>query len=124
MVPRIPSTLFRTREWEMKNGADDSVSTLRSALELKSVFERLQAAEQSGMSPEDLRKLEEQAAEQGMRTLWKGAKLEVESVIRETCDRVLGDPSVSREKRDLRAAALGLMGEVSCRGFLRCVAWR
>jgi hypothetical protein len=88
------------------------VSTLRSALELKAVFEKLQAAEQSGVSPEELRKLEEQAAEQGLRTLWKGAKLEVESVIRETCDNVLSDPNVSREKRDLRAAALGLMGEV------------
>lgn len=87
------------------------MSTLRSALELKSVFERLQAAEQSGVSPEELRKLEEAAAEQGLRTLWKGAKLEVESVLRETCDLVLGDPAVPREKRDLRAAALHLMGE-------------
>lgn len=47
------------------------MSTLRAALELKAVFERLQAAEQSGMSPEALKKLEEQAAEQGMRTMWK-----------------------------------------------------
>lgn len=50
---------------------DNSVSTLRSAIELKQVFDRLQQAEQSGMSPEAMRKLEEQAAEQGMRTLWK-----------------------------------------------------
>ena len=49
----------------------DSVSTLRSAIELKAVFDRLQQAEQSGLPPEALRKLEEQAAEQGMRTLWK-----------------------------------------------------
>ena len=49
-----------------------SVSTLRSALELKSIFDRLQEAERSGqLSPEALRKLEEQAAEQGIRTLWK-----------------------------------------------------
>lgn len=45
--------------------------------------------------------------------LWKSAKLEVEGVIRETCDKVLSDPEVSREKRDLRAAAMQLMGEVS-----------
>lgn len=89
------------------------MSTVRAALELKSVFEKLQAAEQSGVSPEELRKLEEQAAEQGVRTLWKGAKMEVESVIRETCDKVLSDPTVSRQKRDLRAAALGLMADVS-----------
>lgn len=47
------------------------MSTLRSALELKAVFDRLQAAEGAGLSPEAMRKLEEQAAEQGMRTLWK-----------------------------------------------------
>ncbi|KAL1412658.1 DnaJ-like protein [Vanrija albida] len=93
------------------NQVTDTVSTLRAALDLKAVFEKLQAAEQSGVSPEELRKLEEQATEQGMRVLWKGAKLEVESVVRETCDKVLSDPNVSREKRDLRASALNLMGE-------------
>ncbi|KAK4689264.1 hypothetical protein P7C73_g860, partial [Tremellales sp. Uapishka_1] len=89
----------------------DTVSTVRSALALKAVFDKLQAAEQSGMAPEELKKLEEQAAEQGMRTLWKGAKLEVESVVRETCERVLTDPSVSKEKLHLRAVALNFMGE-------------
>lgn len=89
----------------------DTVSTLRSALELKSVFEKLQAAEQSGMPPEELRKLEEQATEQGLRTLWKGAKLEVESVVREVCDRVLADTNATAEKRQLRAVALSLMGD-------------
>ncbi|WVQ95578.1 hypothetical protein IAU59_002675 [Kwoniella sp. CBS 9459] len=93
------------------NVIGDTVTTVRSAIELKQVFDRLQAAEQSGMPPEQLRKLEEQAAEQGMRTLWKGAKLEVEGVIRETCDKVLSDSTVPKEKRDMRAIALGLMSE-------------
>ncbi|WWD20761.1 hypothetical protein CI109_105238 [Kwoniella shandongensis] len=93
------------------NVVSDTVSTLRSALELKAVFDRLQLAEQSGMSPEDLRKLEEQASEQGLRTLWKGAKLEVESVVRETCDKVLAEGGLSKEKLHLRAVALGYMGE-------------
>ena len=89
----------------------DTVSTLRAAVELKGVFDKLQQAEQSGLSPEAIKKLEEQAAEQGMRTLWKGAKLEVESVIRETCDKVLNDPSVPDKKRYLRSVALKTMGE-------------
>jgi hypothetical protein len=64
------------------------VSTLRSAIELKQVFDRLQAAEHSGMTPAELRKLEEQAAEQGMRTMWKvrhhnrAARLIIKSGIR------------------------------------------
>lgn len=49
-----------------------SVSTLRSAIELKNVFEQIQAAERAGnLSPEEKRKLEEQAAEKGLQALFK-----------------------------------------------------
>ncbi|KAF9003985.1 X-domain of DnaJ-containing-domain-containing protein [Cyathus striatus] len=106
----------------------ETVSTLRSAIELKSVFDQIQAAERAGnLSPEEKQKLEEQAAEKGLQALFKvpflppsflnsltpskGTKLEVESVLRETCDRVLGDPNISREKAQLRAVALQMMGE-------------
>ncbi|KAF7291476.1 J domain-containing protein [Mycena kentingensis (nom. inval.)] len=90
----------------------ETVSTLRSALELKTVFDQIQAAERVGnLSPEEKRKLEEQAAEKGLQALFKGAKLEIESVLRETCDRLLEDPNVSREKSTLRAIALQILGE-------------
>ncbi|KAI0776912.1 DnaJ-domain-containing protein [Trametes elegans] len=90
----------------------ETVSTLRAALELKSVFEQIQAAEKAGnLSPEEKQRLEEQAAEKGVQTLFKGAKLEIESVLRETCDRLLEDPAVSREKAQLRAVALQILGE-------------
>ncbi|KAF8836852.1 DnaJ-domain-containing protein [Paxillus ammoniavirescens] len=90
----------------------ETVSTLRSAIELKSVFDQIQAAEKAGnLSPEEKRRLEEQAAEKGLQALFKGTKLEVESVLRETCDRVLEDPSVSRNKATLRAVALQILGE-------------
>ncbi|KAI0052206.1 DnaJ-domain-containing protein [Auriscalpium vulgare] len=89
----------------------ETVSTLRAAIELKAVFDQIQAAEQSGtLSPEDKKRLEEQAAEKGLQALFKGTKLEVESVLRETCDRVLEDPSVPREKAVLRAIALQMLG--------------
>ena len=49
-----------------------SVSTLRSAIELKSVFDQIQAAEKAGnLSPEQKKKLEEQAAEKGLQALFK-----------------------------------------------------
>jgi hypothetical protein len=41
-------------------------------LELKAVFEKLQQAEKSGLSPEAIRKLEEQAAEQVSPDFTKG----------------------------------------------------
>ena len=42
---------------------------------------------------------------------FKGTKLEVESILRETCERVLEDPTISREKAQLRAVALQMLGE-------------
>ncbi|GBE85685.1 DnaJ-domain-containing protein [Sparassis latifolia] len=90
----------------------ETVSTLRAAMDLKNVFEQIQAAEKAGnLSPEDKRRLEEQAAEKGLQALFKGAKLEIESVLRETCDRVLEDPSIPRAKAQLRAIALLILGE-------------
>jgi hypothetical protein len=48
------------------------VSTLRAAIELKSVFDQIQAAEKAGnLSPEEKKKLEEQAAEKGLQALFK-----------------------------------------------------
>ena len=41
----------------------------------------------------------------------QGTKLEVESILREVCERVLEDTSISREKAELRAVALQLLGE-------------
>lgn len=77
------------------------------------MFDQIQAAERAGnLSPEDKKKLEEQAAEKGLQALFKGAKLEIESVLRETCERVLEDPSIGREKANLRAVAMQMLGEV------------
>ncbi|KAF5375455.1 hypothetical protein D9757_009968 [Collybiopsis confluens] len=90
----------------------ETVSTLRAAIELKAVFDQIQAAEKAGnLPPEERKKLEEQAAEKGLQALFKGAKLEIDSILREVCDRVLEDPNVSKEKAVLRAVALQMLGE-------------
>lgn len=90
----------------------ETVSTLRSAIELKSVFDQIAAAEKAGnLSPEEKKKLEEQAAEKGIQALFKGTKLEIESVLRETCDRVLEDLTISRPKAQMRAVAMQILGE-------------
>jgi hypothetical protein len=41
----------------------------------------------------------------------QGAKLEIESVLRETCDKVLEDSSIAPAKANLRAVALQILGE-------------
>ena len=48
------------------------VSTLRAAIELKGVFDQIQAADKAGnLTPEDKKRLEEQAAEKGIQALFK-----------------------------------------------------
>lgn len=64
------------------------------------------------MSDEKKKELEEKAAAKGLAALFKGAKLEVESVIREVCDRILHEKNVSEKELDNRAAALEILGEV------------
>lgn len=168
-MPKTHSTLYPIRESppfplaqargsRTETHPPHSVSTVRSAIELKQVFERLQQAEAAGLSQDQMRKLEEQAAEQGMRTLWKvrpcsaggvmhvkagrpcssslvcchdmpalrshprycsdaadarvqGAKLEVEAVVRDTCEQILTEPGVPKDKLVLRAVALELAAE-------------
>ena len=47
-----------------------------------------------------------------MHALFKGAKLEVESIIREVADRCLYDSDVSKQTQRLRADALAIVGDV------------
>ncbi|KAL1742967.1 X-domain of DnaJ-containing-domain-containing protein [Schizophyllum fasciatum] len=86
----------------------ETMSTVRAALDLKGAFEQLQAAD---LAPDERRRLEEQAAEKGLQALFKGTKLEIESVLRETCDRVLEEPGLAPGMAQLRAVALQIMGE-------------
>lgn len=91
-----------------------TVSTVKSALELKSVFEELKKAEESaaGISEEKRKELEEKAAQKGLQALFKGTTLEVESIIREVCERTLYDSSIGKDGQRLRAVALGIVGQV------------
>lgn len=79
---------------------------MRSAIELKQIFDRLQLAEQSGLPAAELRKLEEQAAEQGVRTVWKVCN-RLQPHMTET--DVLGCQAGSRERceRDRREGPVG-----------------
>ena len=47
-----------------------------------------------------------------MEALWRATKLEIESIERDVCDRVLNDPTCHRETRRRRCIALLKMGEL------------
>ncbi|POW03472.1 hypothetical protein PSTT_11068, partial [Puccinia striiformis] len=78
----------------------ETVGAVRAAYDVKAVFDELAKAEAEGgpgLTEERKKELEEQAAKKGLRALFMGAKLEVESVIREVCDRLLEEPGVTRD---------------------------
>jgi hypothetical protein len=89
----------------------DTVGTLKSAIELQKTFTKLQAMETAEQEQEKIQ-LQQEAAIKGMEALWRGSKLEVESVLREVCDKALGDLTLSVEMRRRRAKALLTLGQV------------
>lgn len=93
----------------------ETVGAVRAAYDVKAVFDELskaEAADGPGITEERKKELEELAAKKGLRALFMGAKLEVESVIREVCDRILEEPGIPRDKIRKRAVALGILGSV------------
>ncbi|KAJ3222910.1 hypothetical protein HK099_001762 [Clydaea vesicula] len=104
----------------------ETVGTVKSALDLQKKFQRLQEMEKkkegqeaSGEpyetdihESETRQRLETEAATKGLETLWRGSKLEVESVLREVCDKVLDDKTCSREILRRRAEALSVLGNI------------
>ncbi|KAJ3068789.1 hypothetical protein HDU98_008097 [Podochytrium sp. JEL0797] len=57
-------------------------------------------------------KLEKEAAEKGMHAMWRGSKLEIESVLREVCDKVIDNVEDGIEVQRRRVDALGVVGEI------------
>jgi ABC-type transport system involved in Fe-S cluster assembly fused permease/ATPase subunit len=47
-----------------------------------------------------------------LKAIWRGSKLEVESVLRDVCDLVLGDAKASKDLIQQRATALKIIGTV------------
>ncbi|CEP14266.1 hypothetical protein [Parasitella parasitica] len=91
----------------------ETVGTLRSALDLQSSYTELQKAEEKGdLTDEQRIKLETEAATKGLQAIWRGSKLEVESVLREVCDRALTDVTVPKETLKSRAIGLRIIGTI------------
>jgi hypothetical protein len=99
----------------------DTAGTLRTAMELHQLFSKLKLMEKqrqelgTPITPEEQNlkaQLENEAATKGMKALWRGTKLEIEAVLRQVCDEVLGDPKATVEMRRRRVSALRVLGEV------------
>ncbi|CAG8448730.1 13570_t:CDS:2 [Ambispora leptoticha] len=75
----------------------ETLSTLKSAIDLQQSFNQLQEAEKKGLDENEKT---------------KGSKLEVESVLREVCDRVLTDTKVQKAILRKRAEGLKIIGSI------------
>ncbi|KAI8979906.1 X-domain of DnaJ-containing-domain-containing protein [Pilobolus umbonatus] len=89
-----------------------TVGTLRTAYDLQSTFSEIQKAEEKGLSPEEINKLEEAAALKGLEAIWRGSKLEIESVLRSVCDEVLTDVDCDKAEIANRIKALSIIGDI------------
>ncbi|OMJ25721.1 putative J domain-containing protein [Smittium culicis] len=85
---------------------------IKAAMDLQRTYAQLQEAEKNGLSDEMRAKLEEEAMRKGLEAMWRGGKLEIESILREVCDAVLYDSSVSKSICKKRAVALKTIGKV------------
>ncbi|PVU99848.1 hypothetical protein BB559_000362 [Furculomyces boomerangus] len=85
---------------------------IKAAVDLQRTFVQLSEADKKGLSNEERAALEEAAAKKGIEAIWKGGKLEIESILREVCDKALYDSSVSKDTCKKRAIGLKTMGKV------------
>lgn len=107
----IPSLFHRIR---MKgHTVSETFSTVKSAVDVHSTFVQIQEGEKRGtITADEKEKLTEEATKKGIFALWQGSKLEVESVLRSVCDKVLSDPQCDKIILRRRAEGLNIIGEI------------
>ncbi|KAJ1645663.1 DnaJ-like protein [Coemansia erecta] len=87
-------------------------STIKAALDLERTYAELAKAEENNISEEEKQRLEETAAKKALEALWKSGRLEIENILRETCNQVLHDKLADKKQLKRRAVALKAMGDI------------
>ncbi|KAK7544245.1 X-domain of DnaJ-containing-domain-containing protein [Phyllosticta citribraziliensis] len=95
--------------------AKDTWGTISTAIDAQmSMEEMAKAEERGGEDWTDEKKAEYEKLVTGkiLAAAWRGSKFEIQSVLRDVCDKVLGDKTIKPEKRVERAQALVIIGEL------------
>ncbi|OCK89874.1 DnaJ domain protein [Cenococcum geophilum 1.58] len=95
--------------------AKETWSTISTAIDAQMTMEEMAKMEERGGEEwTDERKAEYEKRVTGkiLAAAWRGSKFEIQSVLREVCDRVLNEKRVRLEKRIERAEALVIIGEM------------
>lgn len=90
----------------------DSWNTIATALDAQSAINGMSKLDQDGMTPEEHAHLEQSVLGKVLAAMWMGSRFEIQSVLREVCDRVLLDKQIPLKKRIERAQALLLLGRI------------
>ena len=95
--------------------AKETWNTISSAIDAQMTMEEMAKAEEKGGEDwTDEKKVEYERRVTGkiLTAAWRGSKFEIQSVLRDVCEELLNDKTVSMSKRLERAQALVISGEV------------
>lgn len=95
--------------------AKDTWNTISTAIDAQLTMEEMAKMEEKGgddWTDEKKAEYEKRVTGKILAAAWKGSRFEIQSVLRDVCDKVLGDKNVKLEKRVERAQALVLSGTI------------
>lgn len=97
----------------------DTWNTISSAIDAQYTLQDIAKLEEKGdeLTEAEKAELERHAMGKILAAAWNGSRFEIQSVLREVCDRVLNDKSLSQVQRLDRAYALLIVGDVFRRTF-------
>ncbi|KAL8946043.1 MAG: hypothetical protein Q9222_007509 [Ikaeria aurantiellina] len=106
---------FFSRLKDKGTWAKDTWSTISTAIDAQMTMEEMAKMEEKGgedWTDEKKAEYEKRVTGKILAAAWKGSRYEIQSVLREVCDKVLNDRHVKMDKRIERAHALVLCGTI------------
>ena len=106
---------FFSRLKDKGTWAKDTWSTISTAIDAQLTMEEMAKMEEKGgedWTDEKKAEYERRVTGKILAAAWKGSRYEIQSVLRDVCDKVLTDKNVKMEKRIERAHALVLCGTI------------
>lgn len=98
--------------------AKETWTTISTAIDAQMTMEEMAKLEERGgedWTDEKKAEYEKKVTGKILAAAWRGSKFEIQSVLREVCDQILGDKRIRLEKRVERAHALVLAGNIYAR---------
>ncbi|KAL8719971.1 MAG: hypothetical protein Q9225_003087 [Loekoesia sp. 1 TL-2023] len=106
---------FFSRLKDKGTWAKDTWNTISTAIDAQLTMEEMAKAEEKGgedWTDEKKAEYEKKVTGKILAAAWKGSRYEIQSVLRDVCDKVLNDKHVKMEKRVERAHALIICGTI------------